>query len=636
VSVLISSYSESNNGTSNVSVGASGIVTADGQSFSVGPRDLTLDSAKFYIKKVNSPTGSCYARVYAMAGVYGSTSIPTGSALAVSDAVDVASLGTSYALVEFAFSGANRIALSATVKYFVCFEFAGGDGSNYAHIAPDTTSPTHPGNNCWKAGGGWTAVGSQDLPFYVYGVPADETLLLIDGYSEGNVSTTGSSYSGATAQHDGNSFANTSAILLTKAYMLLAKSGSPTGTVVAKLWSHTGTYGGTDGKPGTLLATSDTVDVSTLAAYSDVWAMRFVEFTFSGAQVYALAASTNYCITIEYAAGNSSNYVRTGLDSSSPTHGGRRVYSTNGTSWTAQSGAEFCFFVYGTTGYHRSLDDTITLQDNDAGRMLAALDSQFVLSDELSSLLNRRPEAADSMVLSDALSVEHYDSWKRVSLADELILVDQRDVAVEEVPTLEVFPISGMLSEAGGELSLGHGYLVDVIGPSADGTEQRALLRNVPVHEVSYGIADLGDREARMLASLVHRSHQDWVVPVWPWMVRLAEATVLDSHKVYVPSAWLALAPFAWWALEFAAGSLYVVFWRGFLAFEKRRVTGSGSDGGGSYLSIEDGPTVWAVGSMLVPAFVGRLTSVEAESRDGPQVRSARVTLTSKGTEVSP
>ena len=164
----IDSYSESNH-SALLSL-YSGDNISYGQSFT-NPDTITLDSCKFYINKVGLPTGNVTVKVYAHSGTYGTSSIPTGSALATSDVVDISTLTTSKQLITFHFSGANKIALSASTYYVVTITYSGGDVSNLLQVSVDSTSPTHSGNKSYSTDeSGWTAQSTQDLILYVYGV----------------------------------------------------------------------------------------------------------------------------------------------------------------------------------------------------------------------------------------------------------------------------------------------------------------------------------------------------------------------------------------------------------------------------------------------------------------------------------
>lgn len=127
-----------------------------------------LDSAKFYGSKYGSPTGNIYAVLYAHTGTYGSTGKPTGSALAISNAVDITTLSTSNDLINFTFSGANRVTLVNGTKYFISLEYSGGDSSNYLRGYYDITSPTHSGNYSRYYSGAWAYDSARDTIFYVY------------------------------------------------------------------------------------------------------------------------------------------------------------------------------------------------------------------------------------------------------------------------------------------------------------------------------------------------------------------------------------------------------------------------------------------------------------------------------------
>lgn len=128
--VTIDSYI---NGASTATMYA-GAMIAYGQSFT-NANDITLDSCAFYLRKYGSPTGSCYAKIYAHSGTFGSSSIPSGSALATSEAFDVSTLTTSFQWITFSFSGANRISLSSSTYYVIIVTFNGGGLSNFVTAA---------------------------------------------------------------------------------------------------------------------------------------------------------------------------------------------------------------------------------------------------------------------------------------------------------------------------------------------------------------------------------------------------------------------------------------------------------------------------------------------------------------------
>lgn len=130
-----------------------------------------LDLAQFFLIRLGTPTGSVYARIYAHSGTYGTSGIPTGSALAESDPIDVTTISdVAHELKTFLFSGVNRIALAPATNYCLSVEFTGGDGSNGLRVGVDSSSPSHAGNSGDFGSGSWTVDAASDTCFYVNGV----------------------------------------------------------------------------------------------------------------------------------------------------------------------------------------------------------------------------------------------------------------------------------------------------------------------------------------------------------------------------------------------------------------------------------------------------------------------------------
>jgi hypothetical protein len=124
---------------------------------------------------------------------------------------------------------------------------------------------------------------------------------------------------------------------LTSFQFWIAKVGAPTGNATISVWAHTGTWG-TSGIPtGSALATT-TVDVSTIST-----TVGFVTATFGTPAT--LTNATHYVVTLVYndASSGSGAYLNVGSDSTSPTHAGNLLYSTNGTAWTAYANEDNIF-----------------------------------------------------------------------------------------------------------------------------------------------------------------------------------------------------------------------------------------------------------------------------------------------------
>lgn len=176
MATIIDSYSETNYDSDQA---VNSVTFARGQSFTAISTFTTLDSVKFYFKKTGSPTGNGVAKIYAHSGTYGTSSVPTGTALATSDNFDVSTLTTSMQLINFTFSGVQRINLVPGTNYVVTFEYSGGDASNNVRWGRDASSAIHSGNASATSGSWIAGVAGTDAIFYVYGVTADTNFLVM-------------------------------------------------------------------------------------------------------------------------------------------------------------------------------------------------------------------------------------------------------------------------------------------------------------------------------------------------------------------------------------------------------------------------------------------------------------------------
>ena len=451
---------------------------------------------------------------------------------------------------------------------------------------------------------------------------------LIDSYPESNQSGTLSfGIPGGLDLAHGQALAVVNAFVLDSAKFHLRKSGSPTGNAVARVYACTGTPG-SDGRPtGAALAVSDDFDVSSLTT-----TLQLVTFAFSGANRITLNASTNYCIAVEYSGGTSGNYLLAGYDSTSATHAGNRCYlSSGGVNWW-NSTNDIIFYLYGEgNDWTQPLSDSISLSDDNAGypyHWPQALDDQITLSDGPTTLHGHGRSLADTLTLSEELSADHHDASLVLALADGLILSDLQLVsplAEEEIPP--VFPIP-----PGADQVLIHGYLTDVIGPAAAGDEQRVQLRAIPRHGLEFTWADLDSREAQLLASLLYRSAERWVVPCWPVVTAAARDVTAEATRVYLPAGYWATSLWALWALEAAAGALYVVLWRNAWDWEAQRYTGHGSDVDGEYVTLAAALAhSWPAGTAVLPGFAGHLVGETPRDRLGHALKSGRLTFRSVG-----
>ena len=165
---LIDSYSESNKTYDwdlNNSWGENGI----GQSFT-NTNEITLDSCKFYLQRTGALTGNLTAHLYAHTGTYPSSSMP-GDLLASSTAIDISTIGTSYALVTFNFTGANRVTLAASTYYIITVEPTSTTGEeDFISCGVDEVTMGHSGALLSKFEEDWyNQYDIYDCCFYVYG-----------------------------------------------------------------------------------------------------------------------------------------------------------------------------------------------------------------------------------------------------------------------------------------------------------------------------------------------------------------------------------------------------------------------------------------------------------------------------------
>lgn len=162
--MIIDGYPESNQ-SAGLPIGVGQTNGRDGQIFQP---DITapISMARFFVKKTGAPTGNAVAYIFATTGTP-PTAIAAGAALATSLPVDVASLGTDYAMTAFEFATMYRV--TAGTRYAISIGYAGGDADNYITVGSDGSSPTHEGNMTYYANAGWWASGSaNDVCFEVH------------------------------------------------------------------------------------------------------------------------------------------------------------------------------------------------------------------------------------------------------------------------------------------------------------------------------------------------------------------------------------------------------------------------------------------------------------------------------------
>lgn len=324
----LDSYSETNQDTGVQQY--TGNATATGQSFTT-PNDgvdYAISSVKFYLKKTGAPTGNAVAKLYIHSGTYGTSSVPTGTALATSNNYDVTALTTSYQLIEFTFP--LGVVLSPNTKYIITYEHAGADSSNFTWCGADSSSPTHGGNLSYNAPG-WTALSTWDACFYVYGNAAT-TLTSYDG----SMDDTNNMVAGS---KEAQGFKIAAGCTITGFSIKGSKGNTtPCTSFTAKIYE-----GGATPDAGTLKA-SQSFDSNGLGPYTA--SPAFQDFTFTTNTGALTGGSTQYYLIIIPDDGSGSDVIRWSIDNTSPSYAdGSRWLG----SWTESTTLDHNFKIFGTT-----------------------------------------------------------------------------------------------------------------------------------------------------------------------------------------------------------------------------------------------------------------------------------------------
>ena len=148
----------------------------------------TLSSASFALKKTGAPTGNAVVKLYAHSGTFGTSSIPTGAALATSDNINVANLTTAYVTTNIQFStAAQQYALVNATNYVITVEYSGGSVGNTLDVGSNVGG--HAGNYADLTGTTWTAIAANDATFSVY-VNANVIINATSGANPGTFTNT--------------------------------------------------------------------------------------------------------------------------------------------------------------------------------------------------------------------------------------------------------------------------------------------------------------------------------------------------------------------------------------------------------------------------------------------------------------
>lgn len=126
-----------------------------------------LSYASFELSKLGTPTGDVTAVLYAHSGTYGTSSVPTGAALATSAAIDASTLTATPTDYLFDFSE-QPYTLASGTNYVIALLHASGDATDNVRPRRDDTTTSHGGNYSEYNGTTWSVDATRDLVFAVY------------------------------------------------------------------------------------------------------------------------------------------------------------------------------------------------------------------------------------------------------------------------------------------------------------------------------------------------------------------------------------------------------------------------------------------------------------------------------------
>ena len=190
-------------------------VLGAGQGFTGNGGKVT--SAKFWVD--NQSITGVRAEIYAHSGTWGSTGVPTGSPLAVSDVKDSGD-GNGDGTTIFNFSGSNQLQTVAGQKYFIVLALDENYPDHYNGVvieAVSSPSVTSGGNSALDEYDVWGVNGGVYLLFELYGTaPSSNYLVTYDG--NGNT--------GGSVPTDSNLYVQGASVTVAANPNNLVKSGS--------------------------------------------------------------------------------------------------------------------------------------------------------------------------------------------------------------------------------------------------------------------------------------------------------------------------------------------------------------------------------------------------------------------------
>jgi len=321
------------------------------QSFKLGTAN-EVSSVKLKLRKQGTPATNVWVEIHSsQEGTSATKNTSTNIVGQASDNVAIAGIGTTFATHTFTFSGTKPSLSADTTYYLVVYGDYAVSTTNYVIVGYDVSSPAYTNGRYWKINATyvWTShQNSVDMVFEIYG----------EATASGEVGSYGAQQTG-----DYSPLRNAAArTLLSQSFELDADSDlssvklalkkycggagldCPSGNVWVEIHSSTaGTSGTKNASTNIVGQASDDVDVDNIPEGFD-----WIEFTFSGTAPSLTAATTYYLVLYGSFAISSTSHIQWTTKSGNYYADGQG-YSINGSyTWTAQTGYDFSFKIYGT------------------------------------------------------------------------------------------------------------------------------------------------------------------------------------------------------------------------------------------------------------------------------------------------
>jgi hypothetical protein len=163
---------------------------------------------------------------------------------------------------------------------------------------------------------------------------------LIDSYGSSNRTADIIVKGGSSFEYIGQSFTNNNDIILSQAQFSLSKLGNPTGNAYFQIYAHSGTYG-TNGVPTGSPLVSIPFSLVPLSTTPIVATINL------GSNGILLKGGVKYFANIWYHGGDGSNYLKVGVDNTSPAASGNFSSSADGVNWNWTVAYDMIFYVSG-------------------------------------------------------------------------------------------------------------------------------------------------------------------------------------------------------------------------------------------------------------------------------------------------